>query len=127
VTVVGLHNQIKQDKTPSVVNIYSCHTHSFGYLIPWSYIRQKETILGMAKPSPTHAGDQLLVSLGAAIRSSRLELGLSQEALALATELDRSYVGGIERGEHNIGLISLGKICTALHKKPSDILKSSGN
>lgn len=81
----------------------------------------------MAKPSPTHAGDQLLVSLGAAIRTSRLELGLSQEALALATELDRSYVGGIERGEHNIGLISLGRICAALNLKPSDIMKSSGN
>lgn len=68
----------------------------------------------------------MLVSLGESIRSARLELGMSQEALALSTDLDRSYVGGIERGEHNIGLISLGKICIALHLNPSEILKTSG-
>jgi transcriptional regulator with XRE-family HTH domain len=80
----------------------------------------------MAKPSPIHAGDPMLVSIGVAIRSARLEQGMSQEALALATELDRSYVGGIERGEHNIGLISLGKICTALELRPSELMQSSG-
>lgn len=68
----------------------------------------------------------MLVSLGAAIRSARQDLGMSQEALALSTELDRSYVGGIERGEHNVGLISLVKICDALSTKPSDILSASG-
>ena len=80
----------------------------------------------MAKPSPNHAGDPMLVGIGVAIRSARLEQGMSQEALALATELDRSYVGGIERGEHNIGLISLGKICHALNLRPSDLMHSSG-
>lgn len=81
----------------------------------------------MAKPSPNHSGDPMLVSLGASIRAARQELGMSQEALALSTELDRSYVGGIERGEHNVGLISLGKICIALNVRPSEILAQSGN
>ena len=40
------------------------------------------------------------------VRASRLKLGLSQEALAVDAELDRSYVGGIERGEHNLTLIN---------------------
>jgi transcriptional regulator with XRE-family HTH domain len=80
----------------------------------------------MAKPSPTHAGDPLLVSLGVAIRNARLELGLSQEALALSTELDRSYVGGIERGEHNLTTINLAKLSSALNLRLSELLVKSG-
>ena len=69
----------------------------------------------------------MLVSLGESIRSARQIQGMSQEALALSTDLDRSYVGGIERGEHNIGLMSLGKICTALNMKISEVLASCGH
>jgi len=58
---------------------------------------------------------------------SRLKLGLSQEALAVDAELDRSYVGGIERGEHNLTLINLQKIANALGTKPSVLLKAAGN
>lgn len=68
----------------------------------------------MAKPSPTHAGDEVLVSLGDAIRGLRAEKGLSQEALAIDAELDRSYVGGIERGEHNLTVMNLKKISAVL-------------
>ena len=53
----------------------------------------------MAKPSPQFAGDPVLVALGAEIRRARASIGLSQEALAVDAGLDRSYVGGIERGE----------------------------
>lgn len=81
----------------------------------------------MAKPSPTHAGNPVLTELGDVIRSARLKLGLSQEALAVDAELDRSYVGGIERGEHNLTLINLQKISNALGTKPSILLKIAGN
>jgi ribosome-binding protein aMBF1 (putative translation factor) len=54
---------------------------------------------GMAKPSPKHAGDKALVDLGMAIRRARQVNGVSQEALAVDATLDRSYVGGIERGK----------------------------
>jgi transcriptional regulator with XRE-family HTH domain len=81
----------------------------------------------MAKPSPTHAGNPVLTELGDVIRSTRLQLGLSQEALAADAELDRSYVGGIERGEHNLTLLNLQKIAKALQTKPSVLLKSAGN
>lgn len=53
----------------------------------------------MAKPSPQFAGDPVLIALGAAIRRARTGGGLSQEALAVDAEVDRSYMGGIERGE----------------------------
>jgi len=79
----------------------------------------------MAKPSPTHAGDELLAALGLAIRKARLEMGISQEALAVDSELDRSYVGGIERGEHNLSLINLKKISKALNRKPSELLSKA--
>ena len=80
---------------------------------------------GMAKPSPKHAGEPALVALGQAIRSIRTELRMSQESLANSASLDRSYVGGIERGEHNLTVINLIKIADQLHMKPSDILLRS--
>lgn len=77
---------------------------------------------GMAKPSPTFAGDATLVALGVAIRQVRSDAGLSQEALAVDANLDRSYMGGIERGEHNLTLMNLVKIADALQLKPSKLL-----
>ena len=69
----------------------------------------------------------VLTVLGDVVRASRLKLGLSQEALAVDAELDRSYVGGIDRGEHNLTLINLQKIANALGTKPSVLLKAAGN
>ncbi len=80
----------------------------------------------MAKPSPKHAGNEALVALGIAIRKLRLESGTSQEALAADAELDRSYMGGVERGEHNLTLMGLKKIADALQVTPSDLLSSAG-
>lgn len=58
--------------------------------------------------------DPYLDILGKRLRSKRSELGLSQEGLANESGLDRSYVGRVERGEHNLTVISLIKICRAL-------------
>ena len=69
----------------------------------------------MAKPSPSHSGLPELVSLGIAIKDLRLKAGLSQEAFADELGIDRSYVGGIERGEHNVALVNLLKIATTLN------------
>ena len=82
-------------------------------------------ISSMAKPSPTHANDPSLVALGVTIRSTRTALNMSQEGLALGADLDRSYVGGIERGEHNVALINIIKIASALKLNASDLLAAS--
>lgn len=77
----------------------------------------------MAKPSPSHAGSPVLVKLGKKIRSIRIRKGLSQEATALACGLDRSYYGGVERGEHNIALINIEKIAITLGVSLKDLFK----
>jgi transcriptional regulator with XRE-family HTH domain len=59
---------------------------------------------------------------GATLRQLRQAKGLSQEALALACDLDRTYIGGVERGERNISLINIHKIARALGAAPKDLL-----
>jgi hypothetical protein len=97
--------------------------HRIGYLIPWFFIRQAQTIAGMAKPSPQFARAPALVALGAAIRRERSGRGLSQELLAVDAGLDRSYMGGVERGEHNLSVMNLLKIAVALKLSPSQLLE----
>lgn len=58
--------------------------------------------------------DSNLYILGARIKRMRQECGLSQEELAFEAGLDRSYVGGIERGERNITFRTLALISIAL-------------
>jgi len=76
----------------------------------------------MAKPSPSFAGDPALVKIGEVIRRTRKERGLSQELLAVDAGVDRSYMGGIERGEHNLTVMSLLKIAKALECKASVLM-----
>ena len=68
----------------------------------------------------------MLVALGEAIRRARSELGLSQEALAVDADLDRSYMGGIERGEHNLTVMNVVKIAGALRVQPSVLFGTAG-
>jgi transcriptional regulator with XRE-family HTH domain len=58
--------------------------------------------------------DRHLIELGEQIRELRKSKDLSQEQLALKAEVDRSYVGGIERGERNVSFLTLVKIAACL-------------
>lgn len=53
----------------------------------------------------------------------RQALGISQDELAHRANLHRTYIGGIERGERNLGLINLVKLARALGVKPSQLLR----
>lgn len=61
------------------------------------------------------------VAYGRALRELRAERGVSQERLALASGLDRTYVSGIERGERNQSLANIIKIADALDVKVSEL------
>lgn len=61
--------------------------------------------------------DQLLHRLGEEIKSLRLNAGLSQEALALEAEIDRTYISQLERGVANPSLIILFRISNVLKKE----------
>lgn len=57
---------------------------------------------------------QYKINFGFAVRSERIRQNLSQEDLADLCELDRTYIGSVERGERNISLINIQKIASAL-------------
>ena len=60
-----------------------------------------------SKPSP-------LKILGERIREMRKAKNLTQEDLAYESEIDRSYIGGVERGERNLSFDKLCQIANAL-------------
>lgn len=64
--------------------------------------------------------------IGKTIRELRAARGWSQEKLAERAGLHPTYVGGIERGERNVGLDNLIKIARALRQHPSALFVAIG-
>jgi len=62
-------------------------------------------------------------TVGENIRRLRKQAGWSQEELAEAAELHRTYIGAIERGERNVSLENIVGIAHALGVLPSELLK----
>ena len=56
----------------------------------------------------------MLVAFGQAIKAARAVAGVSQEELAHLAGIDRSYMSSIERGEQNVGLMSMHRVAEAL-------------
>ncbi|ENY78522.1 Cro/CI family transcriptional regulator [Pseudomonas putida TRO1] len=65
---------------------------------------------------------EIAKSLGQNIREQRVLIGLSQDALALACGIDRSYMGRIERGEVNLTIEKLYRLAGHLKCRPQDLL-----
>ena len=63
----------------------------------------------------------LQMRFGVRVRELRKQMGFSQEGLALACGLDRTYIGGVERGERNISLLNIYKIAAALGVPPKEL------
>jgi transcriptional regulator with XRE-family HTH domain len=61
-----------------------------------------------------HARSNLLTAFGGAVRTLRRSRGWSQEEFADRVGLHRTYVGDVERGERNLGLVNIGRIADAL-------------
>jgi XRE family transcriptional regulator, regulator of sulfur utilization len=60
-------------------------------------------------------------AFGAAVRSTRLRLGITQETLADQSQLARTYLSGVESGLRNPTVVSIVRIASALHVRPSDL------
>lgn len=66
-----------------------------------------------------------LVALGKQIREVRQERGFSQEDFASEVGLDRSYYGGVERGERNIAALNLMRIAATLEVEVGTLFPKS--
>ena len=66
-----------------------------------------------------------LLALGRAIRALRADIGLSQEGLAHAAKIDRSHMGKIERGERNVTILNVVRICSVLRCSVSELTRQA--
>jgi transcriptional regulator with XRE-family HTH domain len=69
--------------------------------------------------------DPLCRAFGGAVRARRLQMGWSQEELADRTGLHRNYVGGVERGERNLGLLNASALARALGVELSALIREA--
>ena len=67
--------------------------------------------------------DSTLVKLGLNIRKRREELDFSQESLAEKSDLDQTYISGIENGKRNPGIKNVARIAKALKVSTSELCK----
>ena len=70
------------------------------------------------------SADPDLLAFGQRVRELRKERGLSQEELAERSGLHRNYIGGIERGERNVGVKALCQIARGLRVRAASLLES---
>jgi transcriptional regulator with XRE-family HTH domain len=63
------------------------------------------------------------VRFGRAVRTRRERLAVSQEEFADMCGLDRTYIGGIERGERNLALINIEKIARTFEVSLSELFR----
>jgi transcriptional regulator with XRE-family HTH domain len=66
--------------------------------------------------------DIILTQFGAKLKKARTDKGLSQEALALSLEFDRTYISLLERGKRNPSLFTINKIAEFLEIEASSLV-----
>ena len=70
----------------------------------------------------TEKDRRFLRAFGRAIRRARAKRRISQEQLGFLAGLDRTYIGGVERGERNVSVLNILRIASALAMLPSRML-----
>ena len=66
-----------------------------------------------------------LTAFGLALRTLRQRAQLTQEQLADMCGLNRTYVGSVERGERNVGLLNIHVLARALNISASELLRTA--
>ena len=69
---------------------------------------------------PSNRAEVVQKQFGSRMRALRQKKGLSQEELAYNCDLDRTYIGSVERGERNISLVNIHLIAAALGVSPKE-------
>lgn len=67
--------------------------------------------------------DRPLQLFGLNVKRIRNKHALSQEELAFRAQLHRTYIGGIERGERNVGLLNIIKLANALDTSAEQLMR----
>jgi transcriptional regulator with XRE-family HTH domain len=75
----------------------------------------------------THERNPVAIAFGGVLRVARTRAGLSQEALALACEIDRTYVSLLERGERQPTLSTLFALADQLGVAADTLVAQTGN
>ena len=70
--------------------------------------------------------DSRRAQFGLRVKLLRVGRGWSQEDLAEAAGLHRTYVSGLERGLRNVGLDNVYALADALGVEPADLFKAGG-
>jgi transcriptional regulator with XRE-family HTH domain len=68
--------------------------------------------------------EDVRIRFGKALRHHRHKLNVSQEEFADMCGLDRTYIGGIERGERNVALVNIEKIALALRVSLAQLFRN---
>lgn len=68
-------------------------------------------------------GNDRVQQFGDRVRYLRQKEKLSQEELAARVGIHRTYMGGVERGERNLGLVNILRIADALDVSPASLFK----
>lgn len=77
----------------------------------------------ITRPAPLPAQPSLRQVLAYNLRALRFEKGLSQEALALLCDLDRTYVSAVERCAWNVSLANIERFAKQLDVQPWQLLR----
>ena len=68
--------------------------------------------------------EDIRIRFSRALRSRRGKQGMSQQEFADYCGLDRTYIGGTERGERNVSLVNIEKLARALRISLSELFRS---
>jgi transcriptional regulator with XRE-family HTH domain len=77
----------------------------------------------MAQPGPSAGQAVVDQAFGRVLRNHRQTMGLSQEAIGLASGNGRTFVSQLERGERGASLKTLFRLAAVLKVPPSEIVR----
>ena len=111
--------------------LFHCHVsdHMAGGMVaryqvlPWPTVVCRPTPRSAETPNMQSRYGRSSNPVWQILRERRRKLGVSQEAFADLCELDRTYVGGIERGERNVALVNIEKLARALKISLSELFR----